>query len=148
MTQQRRETDGRMLRVLLIEDNASDVALTEEALTELDVLTELTVAPDGTAAHALLAAGAQPDLVLLDLNLPAGSGLDVLRDIRSSPDDRTRSLPVIMLTTSRASTDIQQAYDRGANAFVTKPLSVDEFFDAVRVLSEFWLRVAELPRPA
>jgi len=148
MIDQLRETDGRVLTVLLVEDNASDVALTQEALTELDVLTRLTVAADGAAALALLDGKCQPDLVLLDLNLPAGDGLEVLDAIRRSPQARIRSLPVIVLTTSRASTDIQRAYDRGASAFVTKPLSIDEFFDAVRVLSDFWLRVAELPRPA
>lgn len=148
MIDQLRETDGRVLTVLLVEDNASDVALTQEALTELDVLTRLTVAADGAAALARLDGTCQPDLVLLDLNLPAGDGLEVLDAIRRSPQARIRSLPVIVLTTSRASTDIQRAYDRGASAFVTKPLSIDDFFDAVRVLSDFWLRVAELPRPA
>jgi CheY-like chemotaxis protein len=140
---------GRVARVLLVEDNEADVRLTREALRESGDLIRLSTVSDGEQALAYLrredgfAEAPRPDLVLLDLNLPRKNGLEVLRELRADP--ATACVPVIMLTTSSARSDVVEAYSAGANCFVTKPLELDEFMDLINAIRSFWLGVAQLP---
>ena len=140
--------------VLLVEDNASDEKLTLLALKKCQVENQVTVARDGaealdflfaTGSHATRDAAHLPTLVLLDLKLPKIDGLEVLRRIRA--DDRTRDLPVVVLTSSRQDEDLSQGYAFGANAYVRKPVDYAEFVEAARTLGVFWLSVNEVPPP-
>ena len=137
------------IEILLIEDSAADVRLTVEALKEARVANRLHVARDGVEAIRMLrepgAAAPRPDLILLDLNLPRKDGREVLKEIRQ--DDTLRHIPVVILSTSQAEQDILHSYRLGANAFVTKPVEIDQFFEAMRSLERFWLAVAKLGRP-
>jgi CheY-like chemotaxis protein len=138
------------IRILLVEDNPADVRLTIEALKEARVPNVLQVARDGAEALSLLhrADGdpaPRPDLILLDLNLPRRDGREVLEDIKG--DDTLRHIPAVILTTSRAEQDIARCYRLGANAFVTKPVDLDQFFAVVRSIEQFWLGIVKLLRP-
>jgi two-component system response regulator len=133
--------------ILLIEDNADDELLTIRALRRNNLLNEVHVARDGAEAlEALLGEEGtrlHPELVLLDLKLPKVDGLEVLRRIRS--DERTRHVPVVILTASREQEDIVAGYDGGANAYVRKPVRFAEFTEAVKAVGMFWLLVNEPP---
>ena len=137
------------IEILLIEDNAADVRLTVEALKEARVANRLHVARDGVEAIRMLKEPGtdtpRPDLILLDLNLPRRDGREVLTAIKQ--DDALRHIPVVVLSTSQAEQDILHSYRLGANAFITKPVEIDQFFEAVRSLEQFWLAVAKLARP-
>jgi two-component system, response regulator len=135
-------------KILIIDDSPDDVTLTLRALKKNNITNAVDVATDGEEAIRYLfppdaPVDGRPDslpaLVLLDLNMPKVSGLEVLRRIRS--DQRTRYLPVVVLTTSTEERDIVNTYDLGANSFVRKPVAFDEFLDAVRVLGMYWLLV-------
>jgi two-component system response regulator len=136
-------------KILIIDDSPDDVTLTLRALKKNNITNAVDIARDGEEALRYLfpeqdaPADGRPDalpaLVLLDLNMPKVSGLEVLRSIRS--DARTKYLPVVVLTTSTEERDIVNTYDLGANSFVRKPVSFDEFLDAVRVLGMYWLLV-------
>jgi two-component system, chemotaxis family, response regulator Rcp1 len=143
-------TTTETVEILLVEDNPGDVRLTQEALREGRIGNRLTVAADGEEAIALLrerlASGAAcPELILLDLNLPRRDGRAVLADIKNDP--QLRRIPVIVLTSSAAEQDIVESYDRHANAYVTKPIDIDDFLAAIRALEGFWLTVVRLPPP-
>jgi two-component system response regulator len=138
--------------VLLVEDNPSDEKLTLRALRKGNLTNEVVVTRDGVEAlDYLFGRGAwegrdtsdQPALVLLDLNLPRLSGLDVLQQIRADP--RTRLLPVVVLTSSTLDGDTMGSYERGANAYVRKPVDFVEFMEAARTLGLFWMLVNEPP---
>jgi len=139
----------RPARVLLVEDNEADVRLTREALREAGENVRLSAVIDGEQALAFLrrqdgfADAPRPDLVLLDLNLPRKNGLEVLDELRADPS--LAPIPVIMLTSSAARSDVEAAYARGANAFVVKPLELDAFMDLIGAIRGFWLEVAQLP---
>ena len=139
----------RPARVLLVEDNEADVRLTREALREAGDGVRLSAVGDGEQALAYLrreggfAEAPRPDLVLLDLNLPRKNGLEVLDELRADPS--LAPIPVIMLTSSAARSDVEAAYARGANAFVVKPLELDAFMDLIGAIRGFWLEVAQLP---
>ena len=139
----------RPARVLLVEDNDADVRLTREALREAGENVRLSAVGDGEQALAFLrkqkgfADAPRPDLVLLDLNLPRKNGLEVLEELRADP--AVASIPVIMLTSSSARSDIDAAYAAGANAFVVKPHELDAFMDLIGSIRSFWLGVAQLP---
>jgi len=135
------------IEILLIEDNAADVRLTVEAFKEARVANRLHVARDGVEAIRMLKEPAtpRPDLILLDLNLPRKDGREVLQEIKQ--DDALRHIPVVILSTSQAEQDILHSYRLGANAFITKPVEIDQFFEVVRSLDQFWLAVAKLARP-
>ena len=135
-----------MTRILLVEDNDSDAFLIQEALREAGVDAPVHVETDGEAAIAHLRgldAGRRPELMLLDLNLPRMDGREVLRQVKGDPG--LRGMPVIILTTSSAPPDIELAYDRGANAYVRKPLGMDRLTEAASAIRDFWLRTATLP---
>jgi chemotaxis family two-component system response regulator Rcp1 len=138
-------------RLLVVEDSPSDVELLREALADSEPHVELDIVQHGEDALAFLRregdfeAAAAPDLVVLDLNLPRMGGFEVLKALRSDGDPRLRRLPVIVFTTSGATTDVQTAYDLHASSFVTKPTAFEHYLDTVRAFREFWLRVAQLP---
>jgi len=138
--------------ILLVEDNPDDEALTLRALKKNNILNEVVVARDGVQAlEYLFAEGAyagrdlrvMPQIILLDLKLPKVDGLEVLRRLRA--DERTRLLPVIMLTTSTEQSDLLDSYRLGANSYVRKPVDFLEFTEAVRNLGLYWLDVNEFP---
>jgi len=143
------EAHNRPAEILLIEDNPGDVELIREALQSGRVLNHISLAVDGEDAMAFLnrenhyAAAPQPDLVMLDLNLPKKNGFEVLKEIRGNP--RLSRVPVIVLTSSQADRDILKSYDLHANCFVSKPVDVDEFLSVVRSTGEFWLTLVRLP---
>ena len=141
--------------ILLVEDNPDDEMLTLRALKKNHILNEITVAHDGAEALDLIfasasASAALPGLILLDLKLPKIDGLEVLRRLRA--DERTRIIPVVVLTGSRLEEDILAGYRGGANAYVRKPVNFSEFADAVKALGLFWLMLNEpvpefMPQP-
>lgn len=138
--------------ILLVEDNPDDVALTIRALKKNNLLNRIVVARDGAEALAMLFGTettppmALPELVLLDLNMPKISGLEVLEQIRAN--DRTRLLPVVVLTTSDEEKDRIESYRLGANSYVAKPVEFAEFSKAVMQLGVYWLALNLGPYPA
>lgn len=137
----------RPIEIMLIEDNAGDVRLTQEALRENKVNNTLHVMRDGGSALKLLSRkdgpGCRPDLILLDLDLPGMNGQEVLEKIKSDPE--TRAIPVVILTTSRAEEDIARSYSLHANCYITKPVDLTQFLSVVRSVDSFWLSVVTLP---
>lgn len=134
--------------ILLVEDNADDVALTLDAFRQCNIANRVDVARDGVAAlDYLFGPGAvTPAIVLLDLNLPRVDGLEVLRRIRTEP--ATRRLPVVILTSSGEERDLVASYDLGANSYIRKPVDFDQFVNAVKQLGIYWLLLNEAPPPA
>jgi two-component system, response regulator len=137
--------------ILLVEDNASDEVLTLRALKKAGFANPVAVVRDGAKAldyvfsqgsHAGRT-GDLPRLVMLDLNLPKLSGLEVLRRIRA--DARTRSLPVVILTSSREDRDVSGGYSNGANSYVVKPVDYARFAEAIRQLGQYWLQLNVAP---
>jgi two-component system response regulator len=137
-------------RILLVEDNPDDVALTLRALKKNNISNEVMIAKDGVEALAYLfgsgAAPACPELpvvVLLDIKLPKVDGLEVLKRLRS--EERTKLLPVVILTSSKEDSDILNGYKLGANSYVRKPVDFDQFNEAVKYLGLYWLLLNEVP---
>ena len=138
--------------ILLVEDNPDDEALTLRALKKNNLANGVVVARDGaeavdflfgTGAYAGRDVGDLPEIVLLDLKLPKLDGFEVLRRIRAN--DRTKTLPVVILTSSKEQEDLLDGYKRGANSYVRKPVDFEEFTRAVREVGHFWLAVNESP---
>jgi CheY-like chemotaxis protein len=140
---------GERVDILLVEDNPGDARLMQEALAEARVRNRLHLVADGVEALAYLrrqhpfASAIRPDLILLDLNLPGKDGRDVLAEIKR--DEDLRRIPVVILTSSQAEADIARAYDLHANAYVTKPLDVEQFITVVKSIEDFWLTIVKLP---
>ncbi len=134
-----------MKMILLVEDNPDDVELTKRAFKKSNVANELMVARDGEEALEMLHGSDRivPAVVLLDLNLPKIDGLEVLRRIRA--DERTRLLPVVILTSSREESDLIKGYSNGANSYIRKPVDFDKFIEAIQSLGLYWLVLNELP---
>ena len=128
-------------RVLLVEDNADDEALTVRALRKLDPTCVVDVARDGQQAVDFLTSesSTKPDLILLDLKLPKLNGIEVLRVARANATMRT--VPTVMLTSSDEPSDLMGSYEAGASGFVRKPVGYEEYVDVVRALGRFWLQV-------
>jgi CheY-like chemotaxis protein len=141
---------GRPIEVLLVEDDPGDELITREAFEHNKVSNRLHVAHDGQEGlDFLYQRGAfenvvRPDLILLDLNLPKYDGRQLLEKIKSDPD--LCRIPVVVLTTSSAEEDILRSYNLHANAYVTKPVDLDQFINAVRQIDEFFLQVVRLPQ--
>jgi len=135
--------------ILLVEDNPGDVLLTQEAFREGRLAHRLSVIEDGEEAIRFLRReeqhvnAPQPDLILLDLNLPRKDGREVLAELKSDPE--LRHIPVIVLTTSDAEQDVWRAYNLHANCYLTKPVHMDEFLNKIRSVEEFWLTIVRLP---
>ncbi len=136
------------VRILLVEDNPGDIELTREALRVSKITNQLAVVQDGkTALEYLEAREAQselPDLILLDLNLPGMSGTEVLAYIKNQPG--MSRIPIVILTSSQAETDIVRSYDLHANCYVTKPIDFTQFIHVVRTIEDFWFTLVRLPR--
>jgi CheY-like chemotaxis protein len=143
------ETGVRPIVILLVEDNPADARLTHEALKGAKILNRLEVVGDGMEAMAFLhregnyGQASLPDLILLDLNLPRKDGREVLAEIKA--DENLRRIPVVVLTTSQAEEDVIRSYDLRANAYVTKPVGLQEFLRVIHALEEFWLAVVTFP---
>jgi len=137
------------IEILLVEDNPGDVRLTIEALKEGRFANLINVAVDGFEAMAFLrregkyANASKPDLILLDLNLPKKNGREVLAEIKT--DSNLKRIPVVVLTSSQAETDIVATYDLHANCYITKPVDFDQFISVVRSIEDFWFAVVKLP---
>lgn len=141
--------NSRPIDILLVEDNPGDVRLTKEALHDAKVHNVLHVVSNGLEALAYLrqegkyAEEIRPDLVLLDLNLPQMGGGEVLAEIKE--DAELRRIPVVVLTTSQAEKDILRSYNLHANAYVVKPVDLEQFIDVVKSIENFWLEIVRLP---
>jgi chemotaxis family two-component system response regulator Rcp1 len=140
---------GQDVKILLVEDNPADVRLTEEALKENKLRNNLSVVEDGLEAMDFLhrtnghAEASRPDLILLDLNLPKKDGREVLAEIKKDPD--LRSIPVVVLTTSKAEEDIIKTYNLHANCYINKPVDLEQFISVVKSIEDFWLTIVKLP---
>lgn len=140
----------RPAEVLLVEDNPSDVRLTQEAMKEGRLLNRMHTVGDGEAAIKFLTRqhpyenAPRPDLILLDLNLPKKSGREVLAEIKQL--DELKTIPVVVLTTSKAEEDILKTYELHANCYITKPVDLEKFILVVKSIESFWLSIVNLPR--
>lgn len=131
--------------ILLIEDNLVDADLIREALVELGSRYHLDTVSNGEEALDLIKSDSTKyDLILLDLNMPCMSGVELLRELRSLPTSQAL-LPVVILTNSHSSEDVRKAYRAGANAYLRKPLGIDRLIDHLHKTTEFWLETAMLP---
>lgn len=141
--------EEKMIDILMVEDNPGDIRLTREALREVKLRNQIYVAGDGYQAMAFLrregdySNAIRPDLILLDLNLPRLNGFEVLKQIKA--DEALKRIPVVILTTSQAEQDIIKGYDLHANAFVTKPVDLDQFISVVKSIEDFWVEIVKLP---
>jgi CheY-like chemotaxis protein len=137
------------IEILLVEDNPGDVRLTQEALKEGKVYSNLHTVKDGVEAMEFLRKLGKykdvprPDIILLDLNLPRKDGREVLEEIKS--DRELKRIPVVVLTTSKAEEDVLRTYNLHANCYVTKPVDLEKFMVVVKSIDVFWLTVVTLP---
>ena len=138
--------------ILLVEDNPDDQKLAVRALSKHKLMNELVVVGDGAEAldflfgvgkHAGRDVGSKPTVILLDLKLPKVDGLEVLRRVRA--DERTRRLPVVVLTSSKEEQDLVKSYELGANSYICKPVDFEQFLEAARQLGLYWLVLNEVP---
>jgi CheY-like chemotaxis protein len=141
---------GRVLSVLLVDDDEGDLLMIQEALASSATAHEIHVVHDGEEALQFLRrqgpfeAAPRPDLVLLDLNMPRMDGRQVLAAVKA--DEELRTIPIVVLTTSRSPADIVSSYRLHANAYVTKPMSLDELTEVVHGIDDFFSGIADLPR--
>jgi len=138
--------------ILLVEDNPDDIELTRRAFGRSPLPNEVIVKRDGREALDYLfgtdsggCANQLPDVMLLDLNMPRVSGTEVLQQVRAN--ERTRSVPVVVLTTSDEERDVNKSYRLGANSYIRKPVDTREFFDAIQALEQYWT-IRNIPPPA
>ena len=142
-------THLRPVEILLVEDNLGDVRLTQEALRDGKILNNLSIVRDGVEAMSFLHREGQyknaprPDMILLDLNLPKKDGREVLEQIKT--DNELKSIPVVVLTISKAEEDILKSYKLHANCFITKPVDLEQFMKVAHSIEEFWLSIVKLP---
>jgi CheY-like chemotaxis protein len=136
--------------ILLAEDNPGDADLAREALEESKLKNRLFIATDGQEALDFLYKKGdykdvpRPDLILLDLNMPRVDGHEVLKQLKE--DKHLRTIPVVILTTSRADEDILKTYNMHANCFISKPLDLDKFIEVVHAIEDFWISIVTLPK--
>ena len=142
-----------MVDILLIEDNPNDVELTMRALKRNHIVNNIQVIMDGAEALEYFFAGGKysgrdtnlkPKLVILDLKLPKVDGLEILRKVKS--DETTKTIPVVVLTTSKEESDIVSSYKLGANSFIVKPVDFEKFITTVKELGMYWLLLNEPPK--
>ena len=143
--------ESRPIEILLVEDSPSDTELTLEALKDFKVRNHVSVVEDGVQAMEFLhrrgpyTQAPRPDLIMLDLKLPRKDGREVLAAIKGN--DNLKSIPIVVLTTSRADQDILRAYQLNANCYINKPVDFNQFLEVVRSIESFWLYVVTLPPP-
>lgn len=131
------------IKVLLIEDNPGDIELVRAGFEDASLLIEMQVISDGQEAFDYFEQDNQtPDIVLLDINLPKVSGIEILKKIRNS---HAESIPVVMLTSSDAEIDIARSYAEHANSFISKPVDFDKFLGVIKSIEDFWLTIVKLP---
>lgn len=137
------------VHILLVEDNQGDILLIREAFEEAKLVNELSIATDGEKAIDFLNQDGEygdaiyPDLIILDVNLPKKNGHEVLEFVKTT--DNLKHIPVIMLTTSSSEKDVVLSYKNHANCYITKPVDVDDFLNAVLEIEEFWVSLVRLP---
>jgi len=137
------------IHILLVEDNEGDILLIKESFEDARILNTISAVKDGEKAIRYLDKTGSysdvksPDLILLDVNLPRISGHEVLAYIKNNPN--LKQIPVIMLTTSSAEKDIIESYKNHANCYITKPVEVDEFLQAITKIENFWIQLVKLP---
>jgi len=142
-------SDARPIEILLVEDSPSDTDLTLEALKDFKVRNNVSVVEDGVLALQFLrrqppyADAPRPDLIMLDLNLPRKDGREVLAELKA--DESLKTIPIVVLTTSRAEQDVLRAYQLNANCYINKPVDFNQFLDVVKSIESFWLFVVTLP---
>jgi chemotaxis family two-component system response regulator Rcp1 len=142
--------DYQAIEILLVEDSPGDVELTREALATAKISNRLHVVEDGADATDFLfrrgkfADAPEPDIILLDLNLPTKDGRQVLSEIKADPN--LAKIPIVVLTTSQADEDILRAYQLHANCYITKPVDFNQFLRIVAAIEDFWLSVVKLPK--
>ena len=143
---------GKLITILLADDDPDDRQMTQEALAESRLANEMHVVEDGEELldylfrrnkYAKLAKEPLPGLILLDLNMPRKDGREALKEIKANPD--LRRIPVVVLTTSKAEEDILRTYDLGVNSYITKPVTFDSLVDTIKVLGRYWFEIVELP---
>lgn len=136
--------------ILLVEDNEGDVLLTLDCFEELDIETVFTVARNGEEALNALSLNEdkeiknKPDLILLDINLPVYNGLEILKKIKSN--DKTKKIPVVMLTSSDSQSDIDTAYENFANSYVVKPYDSDGYTQTAKNIESYWLQFSKITK--
>ena len=144
----------RPITILIADDDADDRMMASEALEESRLANDLRFVEDGEELldylyHRGRFAGAddspRPGLILLDLNMPRKDGREALREIKSDP--QLRSIPIVVLTTSKAEEDIYRTYDLGVNSFITKPVSFDGLVSVMKAIGRYWFEIVELPTP-
>jgi two-component system, response regulator len=151
--EQNMSTKGRSVVILMAEDDPDDRFLSEEALREAHLANDLYFVVDGEdLMNYLLNKGKyaegnsapRPGLILLDLNMPRKDGREALQEIKSDPN--LRSIPVVVLTTSKAEEDILRSYDLGVSGYVTKPVTLQELIDVMKAIGRYWFEIVELPQ--
>ncbi len=138
------------IHILLVEDNEGDILLTTDVLEEKKIINKVSVVKDGNLAIDFLnqrkdyANAELPNLILLDINLPKKNGHEVLQYLKAN--EKFKHIPIIMLTTSSSEKDIMLSYKNYANCFITKPVEVNDFIDAVAKIENFWISIVHLPK--
>ncbi len=142
--------DEKPVEILLVEDDIADIELVKECLKKSPSAVNLNVVTNGEEAMKYLnnqgvyAQASKPQLILLDLNMPKKDGRQTLAEIRE--DDKLKTIPVIVVTTSESEADIEKVYRLGANSYVTKPFDLEKFCHMIHTICEFWLKTAKLPQ--
>ena len=141
--------NGRQIEILLVEDSPGDIRLTQEALADAKIHNRMSVVNDGIQALEFLRNegdnpdAPRPDLILMDLNMPRMDGRECLEQIKA--DEKLKSIPVVILTTSEAERDIAQSYQLQANCYISKPVDLDQFIEVVAAIEQFWFSIVKLP---
>jgi len=140
---------GEPIEILLVEDNPADIRLTQEGFRECKIQNNLHAVENGVEAMDYMRRqgaydnAVEPDIILLDLNLPLKDGREVLAEVKA--DDHLKRIPVVVLTSSKAEEDIVKSYDLHANCYVSKPLDLDQFYKVVQAVENFWFTIVKLP---
>jgi len=137
------ENQNKKFIILLVEDNPADISLTKEALNKSEIIHDLHVVRNGVEALNFLEKKIRPDLILLDLNLPKMTGLEVLKEIKE--DEKFRRIPVVILTISGNYEDLIKAYDLHANCYINKPLEIKDLYEIMSSIVNFFFKTVQLP---